>query len=273
MATQTTPSTPAAWSPDVVAYTPGDVVPDALLLQTSTVVGSIEGDQPAVRVPFVVDDGTAAIVAEGTVIADAAQDFDEAVVTTSKVSALGKYSYETLAQPNAAQMVVESLQRSIIRKADEIYLTNASAPAGLLTTAGITDAGTIGTDLDTLVDAIAGIEDAGGMASNIICSPTTWATVSKLKTATGSAQPLVTPDVTQPGTRQLLGVPVAVTPAMSDGDLLVVDRSTVISAVGEVRVARSEDAFFSSDVVAIRLTWRIGFAVQRPTRIAKLATA
>lgn len=273
MATQTTPNSPAAWRPDLTVYTPTDVVPDAILLSTATIVGSIEGDEPAVRVPFVADDGVASIVAEGAVIPDANQAFDEVVVSTHKVSALGKYSYEALMQPEAARLITESLQRAIVRKANTVYLVNpvaANAPTGLLHTPDITDAGAITVNLDPLVDAIAGIEDANGIATNIVCSPKTWATVSKLKVTSASEQPLVTPDVTQPGTRQLLGLPVSVAPDMTDGDLLVVDRTTVIAASGQVRLARSEDAFFSSDVVAIRLTWRFGWGVQRAERIAKL---
>lgn len=273
MATQTTPTSPAAWRPDITAYTPGDVLPDALILSTATVVGAIEGDAPSVRVPFVADDGTAQFVAEAGPIPDAAQQLDETIVQTHKVATVGKYSYETLAQPESARLVTESLQRSVVRKANSAYLANAAAPTGLLNIAGITDGGEIDGNLDTLVDAIAGIEDAGGAASHIIASPSTWAALSKLKVSTGSAQPLVTPDVTQPGTRQLLGVLVAVAPDMTDGDLLVVDRSTVIAAAGQVRLARSEDAFFANDVVAIRLTWRFGWAVQRPERIAKLSVA
>lgn len=72
MATQLTPTSPAAWRPDITAYQPDDVIPDALILTTATVVGRIEGDEPAVRVPFVADDGTVGFVAEGDPIPDAA---------------------------------------------------------------------------------------------------------------------------------------------------------------------------------------------------------
>ena len=102
MATKTTPTSPKAWAPDVTAFVPGNVVPDALILNTATVVGQIEGDEPAIRVPFVADDGVVGFVAEGAEIPDADQDFDEVVVLTGKVAALGKYSFETLAQPEAA---------------------------------------------------------------------------------------------------------------------------------------------------------------------------
>lgn len=271
MATQTTPLSPAGWRPDVTAYTPGDVIPDALVLTTATVVGHIEGDEPSIRVPFVADDGVVGFIAEGDPIDDAAQDFSEVVVQTNKVAALGKYSYETLAQPEAARMVTDSLRRSVVNKANAAYLGNLSAPTGLLNLA-VTDGGDITVDLDPVVDAIAGIEAAGGNATNIIASPDAWATLSKLKVTDTSAQPLIGPDVTASGQRQLLGVPVSVTNAMPTGGLLVVDRGSVIAAVSPVRLARSEDAFFANDVVAIRLTFRLGWDVMHLDRVAKLTT-
>ncbi|MCP9272774.1 phage major capsid protein [Mycolicibacterium arenosum] len=269
MATQTTPTSPAAWRPDVTAYVPGDVIPDALILTHAIVAGSIEGDEPSVRVPFVADDGTVGIVAEGAAIPDAGQDFDEVVIQTDKVATLGKYSYETLQQPNAAKLVTDSLQRSIVRKANALFLGSASNPTGLLNVSGVVNAGTVTADLDPMVDAIAAIEDAGGTATNIVASPSAWAEVSKLKTGTDSNVSIVGAG-TAAGTRALLSLPVTVTPDMPDGGLLVVDRNSIVAAVGNVRVARSEEAFFVNDVVAIRVTFRLGWGVMHPGRLAKL---
>lgn len=272
MATQTTPTSPAAWRPDVTAYVPDDEIPDALILQTATVVGSIEGDAPAVRVPYVLDDGVAGFVAEGDPIADAEQEFSETVVTTGKIAALGKYTYETLAQPNAARMVVDSLKRSVVTKGNAAYLGNSTAPLGLLNTVGITDGGAVGGNLDTLIDAVAGIEDDGGTATHIIVAPGAWATMSKLKKSAESEESLLGAG-TADTERKLLGLPVLVTPAMPAGGVLVLDRSAVLAAQSPLRLARSEDAFFASDVIAVRLTWRIGWQVMHPARVVKLTTA
>lgn len=219
---------------------PTDVVPDALILNTATVVGQIEGDDPAIRVPFVADDGVVGFVAEGAEIPDANQEFDEVVVLTGKVAALGKYSFETLAQPEAARMVVDSLSRSVVTKANAAYLGNLEAapgPTGLLNTPGIIDFETpIGDDLDQLVDAIAFIETDGGTAMHIIANPTAWATLSKLKRATDSNESLIGAG-TVAAERALLGLPVLVTPAMPAGSLLVTDQSAIIGAQSPVRVA------------------------------------
>src|SRR5690625_2043273 len=137
MATVTTPTTPAGWSPDLVSFPPADTVGDAVVLQASTLVGSIEGDEPSVRCPFVSDDGSPGFVDEGAQIGDAEQAFSETVITTGKLATVGKYSFETLAQQNAAQLITQSLNRSIVTAADEAFLGNSSDPLGLLNTSEI----------------------------------------------------------------------------------------------------------------------------------------
>lgn len=276
MAIHTTPTSPKAWAPDQTAFVPTDVVPDALILNTANVVGQIEGDEPAIRVPFVADDGVVGFVAEGAEIPDANQEFDEVVVLTGKVAALGKYSYETLAQPEAARMVVDSLARSVVTKANAAYLGNLEAapgPTGLLNAPGIIDFETpMEDDLDQLVDAISFIELDGGTATHIIANPLAWAALSKLKRATDSNESLVGAG-TVAAERALLGLPVLVTPAMPAGSLLVTDRSAIIGAQSPLRLARSDDAYFSSDSIGVRVTWRLGWKVMHATRVAKLTIA
>lgn len=271
LATKLTTNSPAGWRPDRTEYLPDDIIPDALLLQASTVVGGIEGDAPSVRVPYVSGDGSPGFVAEGAEIPDAAQQFSEVVVQTGKIATLGKYSYEVVAQPEAARMIAESLSRSVIRSADAAFLGNAADAAGStgLLHAGITTGGNIVDSLDPVVDAIADIEGAYGVASHIIADPTAWATLSKLKKATESNESLIGAG-TSAAERILLGLPVLVNPSAPVGSVIVMDRRTVVSAVSPVRLTRSDDAYFSSDSVAIRLAWRIGWSVQRPERIVKL---
>lgn len=271
MATTTTSTTPGAWSPDVAAYTALDVIPEALILQTSTVVGSIEGDEPAVRVPWVDLDDTVGFVAEGAPIPENSSTYNETVVQTGKIATLGKFSREQLEQPNAAQLVVNSLSRSVVNKANMAYLGNAADPTGLLNVVGITDGGTLGVDLDSLADAVLGIEAEGGQATHIIAAPGAWGAVAKMKGATGSAVPLLGAG-TEQAERRVLGVPVLVTSAAPADTLLVVDSSAIVSAVGSVQLARSEDAFFGSDVVGIRVTFRLGWAAMKPERIVKIST-
>ncbi len=65
-------------------------------------------------------------------------------------------------------------------------------------------------------------------------------------------------------TRQLLGIPVLVSSAMTAGSLIVIDRAAVVSAVGPVVVAVSDQAYFASDSIGLRCTFRFGQNVVRP---------
>jgi HK97 family phage major capsid protein len=195
----------------------------------------------------------------------------ETVVRTGKIAALGKFSREQLAQPRAAEMVVKSMQRAVVKKADTAFLSNATDPTGLPEVVGIEPGGEVGDDLDTLADAVTHIEADGGTATHIIAAPDAWGPVAKLKTGTGSAQSLLGAG-TEPVERRLLGVPVLTSSAMPSGNLLVIDASQVLAVYGAVQVARSEDVLFVSDVVAVRVTWRVGFNVMRPGRVVQLTT-
>lgn len=272
MATETTMSSARAWAPDQYTFNADDVVADALILQCSTVVGSIEGDEPAVRVAYV-DDAAATFVAEAAVISEANPALSEVLVHTGKVSQLVRLSREQWTQNGVATELSTSVRRAVIKAANIAFVAQAaptapavSPAAGLLNVSGIEDGGAIATDLDALVDLFATLESNGGEPSHIIVDPLAWASLRKFKTGTGSAQNLLGAG-TNDSMRMLLDVPVLVTPAMTANTGLVVDKTAVVSAVGPVMVATSEHAYFSSDSIGLRCTWRFGANVVRPDRI------
>ena len=131
-----------------------------------------------------------------------------------------------------------------------------SLSAGLLNLSP-TNGGTVTDDLDALVDAIATIEDASGSATHIVCSPSSWADLSKFKQATDSNMSVVGAGTTAP-TRTLLSVPVLVSNSKTDGTMLVLDRNSVLSVYGDVQLATSTDFYFGSDNIALRATFRFG---------------
>jgi hypothetical protein len=45
--------------------------------------------------------------------------------------------------------------------------------------------------------------------------------------------------------------------------------TAIVTAAGSVQIATSEHAFFGSDGVGLRATWRFGHVVVRPERIGK----
>lgn len=272
--TLTTNSSAIAWRPDVTVFEPADVVPEAIIMQASTVAGQIEGDAPAVRVAYV-DDAAATFTAEGAEIDESEPELDEALVYTGKITQLVRLSNEQFRQQNTAAELSKSTQRAIIKKANEAFLTQAAPapgtntpPAGLLNIDGTESGAAVDENLDALIDLIAALEGNGSSPSQIILDPTGWATLRKLKTGTGAATTLLGAGTTD-AERRLLDLPVIVSNAMPAGEGLVIDRGAIVSAAGQVNVARSEHLYFNSDSIALRATWRIGWNIVRPDRIGK----
>lgn len=277
--TETTGTSAYAWSPDITSYSPGDAVPAALILATSTVAGSVEGDAPSVRVAYVTD-ADAGFVPEGTAIDEADPALDECVIFTGKVAQLIRVSREQWLQRGTSTMLSTSVERAITRAANAAYLAQAAPtppavtpPAGLLNIADIEAAADdVSGNLDQLVDLIATIEGNGGTPSHIVLAPDAWGEISKMKMGTDYNAALLGAgtDATE---RRLLGLPVIVTPAMTSMTGLVIDATAVVSAVGQVQVATSEHVYFNSDDIGLRATWRFGANVVHPDRIGSFEVA
>lgn len=270
----TTTNSAKAWAPDVSTFAAADVVPDALIMQTSTVLGSVEGDAPLVRVGYV-DDAAVQITAEGEVIPEAEPELAEVTVATSKVTQMLRVSREQYFQPATAGELSASVQRAVTNFANEIYLKQpaptapAVAPAaGLLNVAGIVNGGAVDTDLDALIDLVASLEGNKAQPTHILLDPVGWASLRKIRTADGWNTNLLGAG-TSDAQRMLLDLPVIVSSAMPASTGLVVDKSAIVSAVGKVQLAVSEDAYFASDSVALRCTWRFGQNLVKPDRIGK----
>jgi hypothetical protein len=69
-----------------------------------------------------------------------------------------------------------------------------------------------------------------------------------------------------------LSLPVIVNREVPAYTGLVIDRRAVMSAVSPVSVAADTSVYFTSDSVALRALWRIGFNVVRPDRIGSFTT-
>lgn len=278
MATKTTLTSDYAWRPDDTTFAAADVIPEALILRTSTVAGTIEGDKPVLHVAYV-DDDDAEFVAEASEIDEANPSLSEVAVATGKISQLIKLSNEQWVQIGTPEQLAQSVARAIIKKADEAYLAQPAPtppavqpPAGLLNIPGTTDGDAISGSLDALVDLLAELESEGANPTHILLDPHGWAQLRKLRTGADYNSSLLGAGTTD-ATPMLLSLPVIVNrwvPTMSG---LVIDRSAVVSAAGPIKIATSEHQFFSSDSVALRATWRIGWNLVRPNRIGTFTIA
>jgi len=278
MATETTVTSAKAWAADITALAPDELVPDALILDCATYYGTIEGDAPAIRVAFV-DDAAASIVPEGGAIAESVPGLSEILVYTSKIAQLVRLSREQLTAADASSRLASSVERALTRKADQVFLTQPAPtapdtipPAGLLHIPGTIAGDPISTDLDPLIDLMATLEANGSQPSTILCAPTTWAALRKLKTATGSNANLLGAGTTD-STRALLDVPVRISAALPAGSGIIIDKTAIAAALGNINIAWSDDVYFTSDSIGLRATWRFGANCVHPDRIGTFTIA
>lgn len=273
--TLTTATADYPWRPDSVFFSPPDVVPDALLLQCSTVAGSIEGDTPSVRVAYVTDAESAGYVSEAAEISSDEPDLDEVVLHSKRIARLVTLSTQQYRQEQTATQVSQSVARDIIQKADNAFLGDAvgQPSTGLLNVSGVVDGGEVTDNLDALVDLIAELENNGAHPSSIIVDPKTWASLRKLKVGGDQLNASLLGAGVTDAVPMLLSLPVLRSRWLPANTGLVADRSQIVSAVGPVEVAVSEHAAFTSHAVVLRATWAVGWAVVRPDRLGRFTVA
>ncbi|MFD7075237.1 phage major capsid protein [Nocardioides sp. NPDC059952] len=274
----TTPEADAAWRPDEATFAAADAIPKALVLETSTVAGFVDGDAPKVRVAWV-DDADAGFVPEGDEIPEAVPDLAEAVIATGKIAQLLAPSNELFGQPGASNALADSVERAVTKAANFAYIQqpdpgviDQTPPTGILNQGIVALATPVADTLDPLVDLQATLAEAGGNPTHMVVSPTAWASLRKIKRATGSAESLlgVGADDAQ---RVLLDLPVLVSSAVPAGTGLIVDKAAIVSAVGDVKIARSEHAYFAADRMGLRCTFRFGAKVVHPDRVGSFTVA
>jgi len=232
------------------------------------------------RVPVVLGDAGAAWTAEGAEIAASDAEFDEIVVTPKKVAGLSIISRELAndSSPSAQQLVGEGLAQSIATKVDQAFFGNTvtNGPSGLLSVSGVqtVDTGAGIANTDPFAEALSKAETEGAAVTSFVAHPTTVLALSKVKKQTGSNEPLLGYDASQPTRRQVLGVPLVPSPAVAAGDVWAIPSSKVVVVLREdVTLDVDRSAYFSSDRIGIRATLRVGFAFPHPAALVLLAKA
>lgn len=272
-----TPDAVKALALDVKGVAPKDIIPEALIIQATTKAGVVEGDAPAVLVPYVsFDPDDVPFVPEGNVIPELEPEDRQVTIHTGKVGLIVPVSREQWGQDDAAALISDAAREALVRRANRAFLAQAAPvapatnpPAGLLNQPLTEIDGDIVTagNLDAVVDAIATIEADGGKASHILANPLSWARLGKLKLGGDSQAPLLGNDAQGAPQRQLLNVPVTVDRDVPADRLVVLDKRAVLSAYGQVLVATSTDYLFGQDSVALRITFRFGAVTAKAARV------
>ncbi|MFC0265966.1 phage major capsid protein [Alloscardovia macacae] len=264
---------------NATAIAPVEAIPSALIMTHSTVMANIEGDQPTARIAYVSVDPTAEITAEGAQINESQPTISELVVGTQKVAELTVITNEAYRHDYVPELIGNSLSKAITAKADTLFLgapasedsEKANHVTGLVNYKGIVDGGTLDGSLDAIIDTMSIIAANGGTPSNIVMGFDAWAVLLKLKGADKRA--IISPDVANSAEPMLFGVPVTLSNRCPAKTILILDSSEIISAVGEVQAATSSERYFENDSIGLRATFRFGYGILHPNRVAKIAVA
>ncbi|UPW09792.1 phage major capsid protein [Gordonia terrae] len=278
MANITTPNAAPGWRWDQIHFFDADErLSESLYVAATTKGGDIQGDAPAVRVPYIDDADSAGFVAEGAEIPEDDPDLDEALVYTRKIGRIVKLSREQWSQPNAAANIAGSVKNDLIRKMDRALLAQvaptapAVAPsAGIVNLTGILEGDPITTNLDPLVDLYAELASNDATPRFLIVDPLAYAFLYKLKTDDSSSNQGLLSPATEAPTSPILGLTTQVSNAMPANSGVLIDPAAIVSAYSQLEIATSDQAYFTSDNIAIRATVRVGHTVVRPQRIGKL---
>jgi HK97 family phage major capsid protein len=250
---------------------------ESVAMQVASVVNT---GSSVYRIPLVTADPQASWVAEGAEIAPSDAVLSEVEVAPSKVAGLTIITRELAedSSPEAAQTVGAGLARDIARKVDAAFFGSLASPApaglgSLLTTAGNvqTVAGGAVTNLDAFAEAQSKAENVGASLTAFVANPTNALALAKLKSGTGSNQPLLGSDPTQPTRRLIGGVPLYVSADVPAGTIWGIpqDRAVVVIR-DDATVETDTSVFFTSDRVAIKATMRVGFGFPHLAGLVKI---
>jgi HK97 family phage major capsid protein len=258
------------------------------VLAAGPVVMDVEGE--SLKVPTITASATVSTYGESAAIT--ASDPTTAWVTLNpvKVAVLTKVSREAVEDSGSdlLRAVELDLVRSIGTTLDAQFIAGdgtGSNMTGLLSVGSVTAGPSLGTNgasltFAHLADTVAAYESAGGDLSTAAWfgAPRTWASVRSLKDA--QQRPIFTADPTQDVQRSIFGVPFFVSGAVpitqtagSSSDcstLLLVDMSRLlIGRSRDVEVRYSEDAYFGSDEIGVRVTARFDIKPSHAAAIVK----
>lgn len=266
---------------DVAALFLTPVEQESLVFQTATVLRT-EGYE--LRIPTVLADPSVGFYNEGQEIAPSDPTLGELVVVPRKVAGLTILSSEAAADssPAAAEVVGAGLARSVAAKIDEAFFgpgLAAPAPSGLgaltgfaAVSAGSTAGGSVYANTDPFAEAISKAQEVGATLDSFVTSPATALRLAKIKSGSGSNEPLFGKDATEAGQRRILGVALRVSPSVPADVVWAYDSSRVYVVLREeAEITADGSVFYTSDRVAVRGIARVGFALPHPASVVKIA--
>lgn len=230
------------------------------------------------RIPRVTEDPAAAWTGEGEEIGTSDPKVDDIGIIPKKLAGLTVVTNETLADTNPAadSIVGDGLTRDIARKVDAAFFGSNDGSA--LQPEGLEDqdvtevaAPAAWADADPFAEAISNAEGLGLLVNTFVANPADALALAQLKESSSSSRPLLGADPTVPTRRSLQGVPLLVSPAVTEGTVWgIPSNRAIIVRRNDVDLQVDRSAYFTSDRTAIRATMRVGFAFTQPAAIQKI---
>lgn len=254
------------------------VTREAIALQVADVV-PVNERANGYRVPIVNADPSAAWTAEGEEITPSDSNLGEVHSPFFKLAGLTIISAELAADssPEASELVGNGLARDIATKLDAAFFgtkdTSTVQPAGLADLTGVhqVDAGAGWKNSDPFAEAVYAAEGEGATLSAFVANPADALALAKVKKATGSNEPLLGNDPTQPTRRMIAGVPLLVSPAVATGTIWGTPKNRTVVAMRQgTTLDVDHSVYFTSDRVAVRATMRVALLFPHEAAIQKI---
>jgi HK97 family phage major capsid protein len=226
------------------------------------------------HIPRVTADTTAVWANEGEDLIVPNPTLDEIASTPKKVGGVIKVSRE-LAQdssPAATKLVGDSLTRSIAVALDKAFFTNAGAqvkaPVGLPGVTGFIPVSGSATSLDAFTEAQVKASGARGSLTAWYMNAATYLRFAGVRKATGSNEGLLETAFS------ISGLPVHITEDLANDVVYGLDTTQALLVIRDrAKVEVSDQAYFSTDEVAVKVTMRVDFAFPSAKAVAKLTIA
>lgn len=276
-------STTSAFGPILAPDQIGDLVIQPLIQQSvaGQVLTSVSTDRHEYRVPIVTADPSAGWTAEGAELAASDATVDELLIAPSKLTALSVITSELAndSSPAAVDAIGQGIVRDLARKTDQALFTatTTNGPGGLPGVSGVStvSAGTAFANVDAFSDAVYTSAQHNGQIGAWVTSPATAMLLSKLKVGSTYNLPLLQPDASRPGQRQILGIPLLTSPYVDTTDDVVwgIPKALTYMVIRQAaEVTTDASVYFTSDRLAVRAIVRLGFGFPAPLAIVKIST-
>jgi HK97 family phage major capsid protein len=256
-----------SWSPVLIQALSNESV----LLRAGA--NRVVADGRVIHVPRMLINPDADWVGELVELPTNAGDADTLELQPRKIGNVVSLSRESIEDSAVAELdaVGAAMVRGVATKVDARFFSpsaaTATAPAGIFATT--LPSGGATADINGLIGAVGVVGAAGGNANAIFLSP---ADLTKIRQETVAGGFGIS-DPTAPGVERIAGATLYQTPALNVGEVLVADTRYVVLAIRrDASVDFSEDALFTSDGVAARVTMRVDWGVGDPAAFAVIGT-